>query len=91
MVIDAFVSGCQKMTIGAIVLGLAVTIGEVSKDLGTGQFVVELLGDRVVPMALPAVLTLLCMVIAFATGTSWGTCACRAASSWARLTPERRA
>jgi Na+/H+ antiporter NhaC len=72
-VVDAFVSGCQKMTIGAIVLGLAVTIGEVSKDLGTGQYLVELLGGRLSPIALPAVLTVLCMAIAFATGTSWGT------------------
>jgi len=71
-VIAAFVKGCQKMTIGALVLGLAVTIGEVSKDLGTGQFVVDLLGGRVAPAALPAVLTGLCMAIAFATGTSWG-------------------
>jgi Na+/H+ antiporter NhaC len=72
-VIGAFVSGCEKMTIGALVLGLAVTIGEVSKDLGTGLFVVDLLGGRVAPLALPAVLTALCMAIAFATGTSWGT------------------
>jgi Na+/H+ antiporter NhaC len=72
-VVDAFVHGCQRMTIGAIVLGLAVTIGEVSKDLGTGPYLVELLGGRLSPLALPAVLTGLCMAIAFATGTSWGT------------------
>jgi len=72
-VIGAFVSGCMKMTVGALVLGLAVTIGEVSKDLGTGQFVVDLLGGRVSPLTLPAILTALCMTIAFATGTSWGT------------------
>jgi Na+/H+ antiporter NhaC len=72
-IISAFVSGCQKMTVGALVLGLAVTIGEVSKDLGTGLFVVEQLGDRVSPLTLPAILTVLCMTIAFATGTSWGT------------------
>lgn len=72
-IIGAFVAGCQKMTVGALVLGLAVTIGEVSKDLGTGQFVVDLLGGRVSPLTLPAILTGLCMMIAFATGTSWGT------------------
>jgi Na+/H+ antiporter NhaC len=72
-VVGAFVSGCQKMTIGAIVLGLAVTIGEVSKDLGTGQYLVDLLGGRIAPLALPTLLSGLCMAIAFATGTSWGT------------------
>lgn len=73
VVIASFVDGCAKMTIGALVLGLAVTIGEVSKDLGTGAYVVELLGDRLSPGMLPPVLTLLCMAIAFSTGTSWGT------------------
>ena len=72
-VIGAFVAGCEKMTIGALVLGLAVTIGEVSKDLGTGQYVVDLFGGQIPPPVLPAVLTGLCMAIAFATGTSWGT------------------
>ena len=72
-ILDGFVGGCQSMTIGAIVLGLAVTLGAVSRELGTAAFVVELLGDSLPPWALPALLTLLCMTIAFATGTSWGT------------------
>ena len=71
--LDGFVSGCSKMTIGAIVLALAVTLGYVAKELGTAQYVVELLAGHLSAMWLPALLTLLCMGIAFATGTSWGT------------------
>lgn len=69
----AFVRGCRDMTIGAIVLALAVTLGAVSKELGTAHFAVHLLGDQLPALALPALLMALCMVIAFATGTSWGT------------------
>jgi len=72
-VIDAFVSGCQKMTLGAIVLGLAVTIGNVSTDLGAGEYVVNAFGSAIAPIALPAALMAMCMGLAFATGTSWGT------------------
>ena len=57
----------------AIVLGLAVTLGTVSKELSTASFVVELMGDGIPVWSLPALLMALCMLIAFATGTSWGT------------------
>ncbi len=72
-VLDGFVHGCRNMTIGAIVLGLAVTLGQVSRDLHTADFVVQAVGGAIPAIALPALLTLLCMGIAFSTGTSWGT------------------
>ncbi|TNE87409.1 MAG: sodium:proton antiporter [Deltaproteobacteria bacterium] len=72
-VVDGFVSGCKSMTIGAIVLGLAVTLGEVSTQLHTSTWLVAQFADSVPQLALPAVLALLCMGIAFSTGTSWGT------------------
>lgn len=72
---EAVVSGIKGVTVGAIVLGLAVTLGLVSDELGTSGFVIDLVGDamRQVPFVLPAVLTLICMVIAFSIGSSWGT------------------
>ena len=70
---EGFLRGCSQMTIGAIVLGLAVTLGNVSKQLGSAAYVVELIGTGIPELALPAILMLLCMGIAFATGTSWGT------------------
>jgi len=70
---DGFISGCRGMTIGAIVLGLAVTLGGVAKELETASFLVNAIGDSLPFAALPALLTLLCMGIAFSTGTSWGT------------------
>jgi Na+/H+ antiporter NhaC len=72
-ILGGFVDGCKTMTIGAIILGLAVTIGFVSKELHTADYLVNLIGDQVPAIALPAILTGLCMVIAFSCGTSWGT------------------
>lgn len=72
-ILSGFVDGCKTMTIGAIILGLAVTIGYVSKELHTADYLVTLVGDQIPALALPAILTALCMLIAFSCGTSWGT------------------
>jgi Na+/H+ antiporter NhaC len=72
-ILDGFLTGCRNMTIGAIVLGLAVTLGTVSRELGTATWVVQAIGEAIPSVGLPAILMLLCMGIAFSTGTSWGT------------------
>jgi Na+/H+ antiporter NhaC len=71
--IDGFVDGCKGVTIGAIILGLAVTLGYVSKELGTAEYIVEATSDWVVPALLPAILMGICMAVAFSIGSSWGT------------------
>jgi Na+/H+ antiporter NhaC len=72
-ILAGFISGCSRMTIGAVVLGLAVTVGTVAKELHTADYLVSVMGDDLSAIWLPALLMLLCMGIAFATGTSWGT------------------
>jgi len=72
-IMDGFLNGCKTVTIGAIILGLAVTIGFVAKELHTADYMVALVGDNIPHVALPGLLTVLCMLIAFACGTSWGT------------------
>lgn len=72
-VMDGFVDGCKGVTIGAIVLALAVTLKEVADSVGTAEYVVEMVGQAITPAFLPAILMGLCMLIAFAAGTSWGT------------------
>lgn len=71
--INGFVDGCKGVTIGAIILALAVTLKEVADAVGTADYVVEMIGDLIWPAMLPGVLMVLCMIIAFSTGTSWGT------------------
>jgi Na+/H+ antiporter NhaC len=72
-VINGFVDGCRGVTIGAIVLALAVTLGQVSRTLGTAGFIVDASQGLVNPVLLPALLLGICMVVAFSIGSSWGT------------------
>jgi Na+/H+ antiporter NhaC len=71
--INGFIDGCKGVTIGAIILALAVTLKEVADAVGTADYVVMMIGDLIWPAFLPGVLMGLCMLIAFSTGTSWGT------------------
>ncbi|PSQ81053.1 MAG: sodium:proton antiporter [Bacteroidetes bacterium QS_8_68_15] len=71
--IDGFIDGCKGVTIGAIILALAVTLKKVADAVGTADYVTASVGDVIAPVALPALLLVLCLLIAFSTGTSWGT------------------
>ena len=71
--IDGFVDGCKGVTVGAIILGLAVTLGQVSKSVGTAAFIVEATTGIIQPVLLPAILMAICMMVAFSIGSSWGT------------------
>lgn len=72
---DAMVSGIKGVTIGAIVLGLAVTLAAVSSKLGTANYVIETTSGFLSnwPYILPSLLLFICMFIAFSIGSSWGT------------------
>ncbi|MBW3582990.1 MAG: sodium:proton antiporter [Euryarchaeota archaeon] len=70
--LTSVVQGAKGVTIGAIILGLAVSLNGVSQVLGTGKFVADLLSDMPVGL-LPFLLLVAGMVTAFSTGTSFGT------------------
>ena len=71
--ISGFHDGIKGVVLGSVILLLAITIGNVSTQTGGGVFLVEQLGDAVPYFLLPVMLQLMTMVIAFSTGTSWGT------------------
>jgi Na+/H+ antiporter NhaC len=71
--IEGFIDGCKGVTVGALILGLAVTLGDVSKMLGTANYIVDIAASFIHPVVLPGLLTFICMVVAFSIGTSWGT------------------
>lgn len=72
---DAMVTGIKGVTLGAIILGFAVTLALVSEKLGTSGYVVSQVADYIaeVPFLLPVILLLICMLTAFSIGSSWGT------------------
>lgn len=72
-VMEGFVDGVKGVSLGAIILALAVTLGRVSSSLGTAGFLIRTTSEIIVPPLLPAIFMLLCMVIAFSVGSSWGT------------------
>ncbi|MFA3791736.1 Na+/H+ antiporter NhaC family protein [Aliiglaciecola sp. SL4] len=65
--------GWKGVVVASVILMLAITIGTISKQLGGGIYLVDLLGEQMPFWILPVVLQLLTMIIAFSTGTSWGT------------------
>lgn len=70
---DGFGNGLKGVVVASVVLMLAITIGGISKTLGGGLYLVEMLGSEIPYWLLPLFLQLLTMLIAFSTGTSWGT------------------
>jgi Na+/H+ antiporter NhaC len=69
----AIIDGCKGVTIGAIVLALAVTLKSVAESVGTASYVIDVTAGILTPVIVPALLLVLCMLTAFSTGTSWGT------------------
>jgi len=74
-VFDGLVDGIKGVTVGAIILGLAVTLGDVSEQLGTSHYIIEMSREFIllIPYILPPVLLFICMFISFSIGSSWGT------------------
>ena len=71
----AFFEGMQQMFLPTLILVFAWMLNSVIKELGTANYLVALLGERLPAAWLPALVFLLSSVISFSTGTSWGTMA----------------
>ncbi|MDT8435831.1 MAG: Na+/H+ antiporter NhaC family protein [Gemmatimonadota bacterium] len=65
--------GAGALTGMALVLLLAITLGAVTQEMGTGTYVAGVVGGRVPPALLLPLLFVVAGGIAFATGSSWGT------------------
>jgi Na+/H+ antiporter NhaC len=52
---------------------LAFLIGKVIGDLGTAKYLASMVGGTISPTVIPLLIFLLSSLMAFATGTSWGT------------------
>jgi tetracycline resistance efflux pump len=69
----AIVSGMRDFFEVAILIVLALAIGSVCRDLGTGEFVAQLASEAMPPSVLPALVFITGAIMSFATGTSYGT------------------
>jgi Na+/H+ antiporter NhaC len=71
--VEGFGEGLKGVVLASVILMLAITIGAISKEAGGGLYLVDLLSTEIPFWLLPVCLQLLTMIIAFSTGTSWGT------------------
>ena len=71
----AWAAGLKAMLFACVILVLAWAIGAVTVDVHTAGYMVHLLTGNLDPRLLPVIIFLLCALVSFATGTSWGTMA----------------
>ena len=73
--VDAWFTGLRSMFLACIILTLAWSIGAITQDLRTADYIVNIISDTLNPHFLPVIVFLVCALISFSTGTSWGTMA----------------
>ncbi|HSQ88313.1 Na+/H+ antiporter NhaC family protein [Romboutsia sp.] len=70
---NIYINGMQKMVYVSITLILAWSLGVVIKNLGTANYIIQLLSGNVPSFLIPAILFILGACVSFSTGSSWGT------------------
>ncbi len=73
--ITTLIEGLKNMLPAIIILVLAWSLAASTQELHTANFITAIFSDNFSPALLPAVTFALAALIAFATGTSWGTMA----------------
>jgi len=72
---DAWVEGSKALLITGMILVLAWSLGAVTEQVGTADFLVGIVSDKIPGGFLPIIVFVISGLVAFATGTSWGTMA----------------
>jgi Na+/H+ antiporter NhaC len=73
--VDAWFTGIRSMFLAVLILTLAWSIGAVTSEIRTADYIISLISDSIDPRFLPVIVFIVCGVTSFATGTSWGTMA----------------
>lgn len=71
--IDTWVEGVKSLIITGVILLLAWSLSSVLKEIGTAPYLVEMLSGTVPAFILPSLIFILGSIIAFSTGTAYGT------------------
>ncbi|MCB0803931.1 MAG: Na+/H+ antiporter NhaC family protein [Flavobacteriales bacterium] len=73
--IETSIQGFKTMLSAVIILVLAWSLAGVIENMHTADLLTSLLSDNISPYFIPAITFLLAVVVAFSTGSSWGTMA----------------
>ncbi len=71
--VEAWIAGARTMMAAVIILSLAFALKAVITDMGLAKWLVEVSKGALSGQLLPAITFAIAVIIAFATGTSWGT------------------
>src|SRR6056297_887604 len=74
-VVESWIDGAKSMFIATMILILAWSIGSITDDLGTADFLVGILEGNLPGFLIPVLLFVISAFIAFTIGSSWGTVA----------------
>ena len=70
---DTFMLGIKGAMPAIIILALAYPLNTLSKQMGTANFIINCTQSFLTPSLLPFVIFVVAAIMAFATGSSWGT------------------
>ena len=70
---DTMMQGIKGATPAVVLLALAYSVNQLSKDMGTASYIISLCQGFLTPHLLPAIIFVVSAIMAFATGSSWGT------------------
>ncbi len=73
--VESILAGFKTMMNAMIILILAWSLAEITDLLHTADFITNLLAGHVTPLLIPTVTFVLAALVAFSTGSSWGTMA----------------
>lgn len=73
--LEAWVEGAKSLVITTIILILAWSIGSIASDLGTAEYLIQVVSSSLPGWLVPVLVFVMSSIVAFATGTSWGTMA----------------
>jgi Na+/H+ antiporter NhaC len=73
--VDAWFAGIRSMFLAVLILTLAWSIGAVTSEIRTADYIISLISNSIDPRFLPVIVFIVCGITSFATGTSWGTMA----------------
>jgi len=70
---ESFYEGINSMVPIVLILIFAFAIGVVIKELDTGNYIASVASGAINPIFIPMIIFIISGIIAFSTGTSWGT------------------
>ncbi len=70
---DIFNDGIKGAMPAVLVLAVAYPLNAITKEMGAADFIMSFVSGGMTPALLPVCIFVICAILSFATGTSWGT------------------